>query len=141
MKKVFRLICLNYFAMFVYVAIQRPLRCAKQFKKVKRLGWVFCTFQGQGPSIKDVEIFQSGGGSQIPMLQDIRSQVNQGQNSVMGEGVIKNGPKNSDVFYGRPLVGNNRHVIAHSSGHHGPHLTQTDLASTGHQGSSSFRPL
>ena len=30
-----------------------------------------------------------------------RSWVNQGQNSDMGEGGIKNGQKNSDVFYGR----------------------------------------
>ena len=35
-----------------------------------------------------------------------RSQVNQGQNSDMGEGGIKNGQKNSDVFYERTLSQN-----------------------------------
>ena len=33
-----------------------------------------------------------------------RSLVNKGQNSDMGEGGIKDGQKNSDVFYGRLLV-------------------------------------
>jgi hypothetical protein len=32
-----------------------------------------------------------------------KSKVNQGQNSDMGKGGIKNGQKNSDVFYGWPL--------------------------------------
>ena len=33
-----------------------------------------------------------------------RNQVNQGLNSDMGDGGIKNGQKNSDVFYGQPLT-------------------------------------
>ena len=33
-----------------------------------------------------------------------RSLVNQGQNSDMAEGGIKNGHKNSDVFYDDPLA-------------------------------------
>ena len=33
-----------------------------------------------------------------------RSEINQGQNSDMGEGGMKNGLKNSYVFYGRPLT-------------------------------------
>ena len=44
-----------------------------------------------------------GGLSQILMLQEARSWVNQGENSNMAEGGIKNSHKNSDYFYGRPL--------------------------------------
>ena len=63
------------------------------------------TDRHQGSSIKDVGIFQGEGGLKFRCCKksEGRSSVNQGQNSDMGEGGIKNGQNNSDVFYGRPL--------------------------------------
>ena len=49
-------------------------------------------------------------GVSILMLEG-RSWVNQGQNSDMGEGGVKNEQKNSDVFYGRPLT----HFLSHKT--------------------------
>ena len=49
-----------------------------------------------------------------------RSCVNQGQNSDMGEGGIKNGQKKSNVFYGRPL---SMKCLASQEGHLEEELT------------------
>ena len=59
----------------------------------------------QGPSIEDVGIFKGVGGSEIPMLQEIRRQKlgKSGSKFRHGEGGYQGRPKNSDVFYGRPL--------------------------------------
>ena len=57
----------------------------------------------KGPSIKDVEIFQGGFKFRWCKILEGRSQVNQGQNSDMGEGGIKNSQKSFDVIYGQPL--------------------------------------
>ena len=64
-----------------------------------------CPLKDQGPSIKDVRIFFGGGGSQTPMLQDIQKQKlgKSGSKSRHGGGGYQKWPKNSDVFYGRPL--------------------------------------
>ena len=61
---------------------------------------------GQNRAIKDVEMFQGGGVSQIPMLKDIRRQDlgKSGPKFRHGEGGYQKRPKNYDVFYGRPLA-------------------------------------
>ena len=61
----------------------------------------------KGSSIKVFGIFKGGRGvsnSDVARYQKVEGEVNQGQNSDMGEGGIKNGQTNSDVFYGRPLT-------------------------------------
>ena len=57
------------------------------------------------------EYFRGEGGLKFWCCNKLegRSLVNQGQNSDMGEGGIKTGQKNSDVFYGRPLMCINCH--------------------------------